>query len=153
MAQAQKYSIYSLITTGLIYYYFQMRMLHGWGMADISIGDMVQTYIAVIILFVISEAVIAGFLGVRSGKNSIEKDERDLLIERRAEQYSSWFMFAAINVVILHLLADGLYADHRLIQIDLTNVPTLFFVLFTILFGATIVMRISTILLYAFNKT
>lgn len=153
MSQAEKYSWLSLITTGFIFWFFQMRMLDGWQIVNASSGQMLRTYISVVILFIIFESIIAGFTAARGDDKQIEKDERDLKIETRAEQYSLWFLTACINIAIIHLLANSFYEGHILPKIDLTHGPTLFFLLFSILILAALVARISTLVLYAVQRT
>lgn len=145
MTRAEKYSTASLITSALIFWFFQMRMLDGWEVVEQSAGALVSLYITIVILFIISEAIIAGFYSGPGQGGEVEKDERDLLIEKTAEQNSSWFTIAAINILIIHLLANSFFEGHAFPRIDLTSMSTLFFVLFSIMILSTIIARASTL--------
>ncbi len=152
MSQAEKYSWLSLVTTGAIFLFFKMRMMAGWQVADVSARHMFITYGLVIGLFIVAETVIAAFTAIRGGTNDIEKDERDLTIERRAEQHSSWFFFAVINILIFKLLVDQVIDGYEFMRLDLTHTPTIFFVLFSVLMVASLIQRISTIVLYRLQR-
>ena len=152
MSQFEKYSWASLITLGAIYAWFAHRMLDGWSVVDQPAKELFFVYIAVVVLSIIAESVIAGVLAAqnarRGGKRDIDKDERDLAVEAKASRNEHCFLLVAINVVVFHILADAAFANHVFPRIDLTDIATLFFVLFTILFAGEAIKRISTIVYY-----
>jgi hypothetical protein len=128
-----------------VFWWFQMRMLDGWTIAEQSAGALFEVYIVVIVATTFLEIVIAAML---SPRKSIDKDERDQAIEARANLNERLFMIGAVNVLIWQALWEGVLEGHALPKIDLTNLPTLFFFLFTILFAGEAVKRLSTIILY-----
>ncbi|MEL6360492.1 MAG: hypothetical protein AAFR21_05360 [Pseudomonadota bacterium] len=148
MAQAEKYAWVSLITTGIIYWYFQMRMLDGWEVVDQSPSRLLWVFGTVVAMFIIAEGVVAGFLASKGSDGEIEKDERDLDIDRRAEQNASWFTIAALNVLIFQLIAQDAFEGHSFTRFDASSTSTLFFLLFSIVIISSIVHRISTLILY-----
>jgi len=152
MTQAEKYSWASLITTGAIYWFFQMRMLDGWQVVEQSPGRLAGVYIAVVILSIIAEAVIAGATAAHNKDGGIEKDERDFSIEAKANQNVAIFFAAAINILIIQVLADAAYPANVLPkfmpQLVMDTPAEIFFILFTLLYAAHFVKLISTIILY-----
>jgi len=152
MTQAEKYSWASLITTGAIYWFFQMRMLDGWQVVEQSPGRLVGVYIAIVIMTIIAEAVIAGAMAVLNKNGGIEKDERDFAIEAKANQNAAIFLAAAINILIIQVLADAAYPANALpkfmSQLVMNTPSEIFFILFTLLYAAHFVKLISTIILY-----
>lgn len=148
MAEREKYAWASLGATVLVYLYFQMRMMDGWAIVGASPRQMIGTYVTVIIMAIIAEIIIAAILaGARKGKIALA-DERDLAITAKAHRNEGYFGLAAINIVIIHVLAEDAYPGHIFPSIDLTTVPAIFFVLFSTLFLGHFVNLISTIVYY-----
>lgn len=144
MARAEIYAWSSLIALGAVYCWFQMRLLDGWTVADQSAERLLWTYFATIALSTVAEIAIAAVIG--RGKRLV--DERDHVIESRANQAERISIIVAINVLIWQALWEGAMQGHRLPRIDLAHLPTLFFWLFTILFAGEAVKRVATILHY-----
>ncbi len=147
MAAAEKHAWGSLIALGAIYYYFQMRMLAGWGLADITAEDVFWVYITVIVLSIIAEGVIAAFIASKE-TGDIEKDERDLAIEARATGAEHLFLIAAINIFLFHIIADAAFANHIFPRADLTDLRAIVFILFSLLFIGEAIKRVFTIYYY-----
>ncbi len=145
MSRAEQYSWASLIALCVVFWWFQTRMLDGMTIVDQPAGALFEIYLIVIAASTFLELVIAAV--VARGR-SIEKDERDLAIEGRANLNERLFMIGAINVAVWQALWEGLLDGHKLPRIDLTSLPTLIFVLFAILFAGEAVKRLSTIILY-----
>ena len=146
MTQAEKYSWLSLITTGAIFLYFKMKMLDGWSVVDQSAERLIGVYVVVVILAIIAETALALF--VAGARGAVTKDERDHSIEAKSNGNAYFFICAAVNVIVLQLLADEAFAGHILPRIDLTSPPTIFFALFAILFAAQFVKLLSTLIYY-----
>ncbi|NWG92882.1 MAG: hypothetical protein HXY21_10325 [Parvularculaceae bacterium] len=148
MSRAEQYSWTSLLGLAAIYWWFQMRMLDGWSVVDQSPSRLLWVYFAVIGASTLLEVLIAGVIGGAARGKAVVKDERDHAIAARAGQFERVFIIAAINIVIWQALWEGAMAGHDLPRIDLAHLPTLFFVLFTILFAGEFMKRITTIALY-----
>ncbi len=148
MSRAEQYSWASLIGLCAVFWWFQMRMLAGWTIVDQQPGDLFEIYIGVIAASIALEIAIASILTSSAGGKKVEKDERDHAIDARASLNERVFMIIAINVVIWQALWEGVFEGHGLPKIDLTNLSSLIFALFAILFGGEAVKRISTIVLY-----
>lgn len=147
MAAAEKQAWASLIALGAIYYYFQMRMLAGWGLADLSAEDIFWVYISVVALSIIAEGVIAAFIANKKA-GDIEKDERDDAIEARATGAEHLFLVASINIFLFHIIADAAFANHIFPRADLTDLRAVVFILFSLLFIGEAIKRVFTIYYY-----
>ncbi|MEL7488295.1 MAG: hypothetical protein AAGJ87_13895 [Pseudomonadota bacterium] len=143
MGQAEKYAWASLITTGLIFWWFLHRMLDGWSVVDQSPEALLRVFIGTVIMFIIAEGVIAAFVvgGGKAGGDDIERDERDLLIDMKAEQNASWFMGIAIVAMIVQMLSSAAVDGYEFTRFDLTSLPALFFVLYSIVSVATMTIE------------
>ena len=134
MSRAEQYSWLSLAGLAAVFWWFQMRMLDGFTVAEQSAARLFGVYVAVIAL-------------VWRGRPP-ERDERDAAIEARANLAERVAIIAAVNVVIWQALMEGVFSDHVLPHIDLARLPVLFFVLLAILYGGEMVKRATTIWLY-----
>ena len=153
MTQAEKYAWGSLVTTGLIFAWFQHRMLDGWTIVDQSPRELLGVFVITIVLFIIAESVVAGVLAARGDGDDIEKDERDVMIDMKAEQNASWFISVAIVVLISQLLLSATFAGYEFGRLDLSSMSALFFVLYALVIVATLIKRLSTLALYRLQST
>ena len=147
MASAEKYAWASLIALAAIYFFFQMRLLAGWGVADVSAEELFWVYITVIVLSIISEGIIVAVFEGKS-QGAIEKDERDLLIEAKANGAEHLFLVAAINIFLFHVIADAAFENHIFPRVDVADLTTLVFILFSVLFAGEAIKRLFTIYYY-----
>lgn len=145
MSRAEQYSWLSLAGLAAVFWWFQMRMLDGFTVADQSAARLFGVYVAVIAASTFLELTIAAL--VWRGRPP-ERDERDAAIEARANLAERVAIIAAVNVVIWQALMEGVYSDHVLPHIDLARLPVLFFVLLAILYGGEMVKRATTIWFY-----
>jgi hypothetical protein len=111
-------------------------------------GRLLWTYVSLAVIAIIAESVIASVLAVQAGKGGVDKDERDAAIEARANLTSYWFMAAALNVIVIHVLANAAYGGHVLPQLNLTSLTGVAFALLFVLTGAEIVKRLAVIWSY-----
>lgn len=145
MATYEKYSLASLVTTGLIFAYFCMRMLDGLHIANHTPAALFWIYITVIVLFVIAEVGNAVIFLARKG---IAEDERDDAIKVKAGRNGDFVIAAGINIVIFTVLANYAFSEYGGHKFDVTHPPALFFHLSGILIIGTIVERISALVYY-----
>lgn len=144
MSRSEQYSWASLLALTAVFAWFQMRMLDGVSIVDQPARKLLDVYLLTLVALVFAETAIASLLGARTAT----MDERDHAIEARANLNERLFLIAAVNVVIWQALMEGAFAGHDLPRIDLGRLPTLFFVLASILFAGEAVKRVSTIWLY-----
>ncbi|MCE9522962.1 MAG: hypothetical protein K8S25_11100 [Alphaproteobacteria bacterium] len=154
MPQAERYAWISLIAWAAILFFLLTRFTSGvellgqsFGLTIVeqSAGRLLWTYVSLAVIAIIAESVIASVLAVTADKAGIEKDERDVAIEARANLTSYWFMAAALNVIVIHVLANAAYGGHIMPQLNLTSLTGIAFALLLVLTLAEIVKRIATI--------
>lgn len=143
MSRHEKFAWGSLVASLLAWLFLTMRMTENWWVVDVSPGHMIWTYVAVVLLMIVAHAVLAGVLGSEG-----EKDERDLAIAARAERLEGVVVLVAVNVLIIHALAQAAFAEHALPSIDLGTLPVLFYALLTVLFLGHITNQAVTIRQY-----
>ncbi len=117
----------------------------GLTIVEQSAGRLLWTYVTLAVIAIVAESVIAGVLSARAGKTDIEKDERDLAIEVKANLASYWFTAAALNVIVIHVLANAAYGGHDLPKLNLTSLTGVAFALLLVLTLAEIVKRVAVI--------
>ena len=143
MSQHEKFAWGSLLASLLAWLFLTMRMTEGWVFVDASPRHMIWTYAAVVLLMIVAHAVLAGVLG-----GGADKDERDLAITARAERTEGLVVLVAVNVLIIHALAEAALAQEMLPRIDLGALPVLFYALLTVLFLGHLTSQAVTIWLY-----
>lgn len=147
MSEHEKFAWASLVASALVWAFLAMRMTEGGWVVEASPGHMLWTYAATVVLMAFAHAVIAAVLAARPHGIAF-KDERDRAIEARADRIEGYVVLVAINVLVLHALADAAFAGHALPRIDLASLPTLVFALLTTLFAGHLVKQAVTIWMY-----
>jgi hypothetical protein len=156
MSQAERYAWLSLGVWGVVLFVLLARFTAGGEFLGQSIGlriveqpaaALLVTYVWLGIVAGIGEAVVASVLAPSTG-GAIARDERDKAIEARSQRVAYWTVGAAINVVIIHVLANAAFGGHVLPKIDLASLTGMSFALLLILVTAEIVERASRIWQY-----
>jgi hypothetical protein len=154
MSHAERYAWLSLIAWVGILLFLLMRFTTGVDVLGQSLGlviveqpagRLLWTYVSLAVVAIVAESVIASVMAVRAGKAGVEKDERDLAIEARANLTSYWFMAAALNVIVLQVLANAAYGGHVLVELNLASLTGVAFALLLVLTLAEIVKRVAVI--------
>lgn len=147
MSEHEKFAWWSLVVAALAWAFFAMRMTDGGWVADVSPRHMLWTYVATVVLMIVSHSIIAALLASGRAGGAL-KDERDAAIEARADRIEGHVLLVAINVLVVHALADAVFAGHALPRIDLGSLPTLVFALISALFGGHLVKQAAVIWQY-----
>lgn len=147
MSQHEQFAWGSLLASVATWLFLTMRMTESWMIVNVPPRHMIWTYAAVAVLMIVAHAVLAGVLGARAGDQA-GKDERDLAIAARAERLEGIVVLVAVNVLIIHALAQAAFAGHVLPSIDLGTLPVLFYALLTVLFVGHITSQAATVWLY-----
>ena len=154
MTHAERYAWYSLFAWIAILFFLLVRFTAGieilgqsFGLTIVeqSAGKLLWTYVALAVIAIVAESVIASVLAVRAGDQKVERDERDIAIEARANLTAYGFMAVALNVIVLHVLLNAAYGGHNLPQLNLTSVTGVAFALLFVLAAAEIVKRLAVI--------
>jgi len=147
MSEHEKFAWFSLAAAALVWAFFGMRMTEGGWVADVSVRHMLWTYVATVVLMIVSHSIIAALLAARRA-GGVLKDERDAAIEARADRIEGYALLVVINGLVIHALADATFAGHALPRIDLGSLPTLVFALISALFASHIVKQAAVIWQY-----
>jgi len=147
MSHHEKFAWGSLLASLLAWSFLTMRMTDSWAVVNASPGHMIWTYGAVVVLMIAAHALIAGVLSARAD-GEVRKDERDLAIAAQAERIEGVVVLLAVNVLIIHALAQAAFAGHVLPHIELGTLQVLFYALLTVLFLGHITSQAATIWLY-----
>lgn len=157
MTHAERYAWLSLVAWIAILFFLFVRFTAGievfgqsFGLTIVeqSAGKLLWTYVALAVIATVAESVIAAVLAARQGGAKVERDERDIAIEARANLTSYGFMAVALNVIVLHVLLNAAYGGHNLPQLNLTSVTGVAFALLFVLAAAEIVKRLAVIWSY-----
>ncbi|MEQ1867610.1 MAG: hypothetical protein ABL996_23535, partial [Micropepsaceae bacterium] len=141
MSHAERYAWLSLIAWAAILFFLITRFTAGidflgqsFGLTIVeqSAGKLLWTYVTLAVIAIAAESVIAAVLAARAGEK-VDRDERDIAIEARANLASYWFMAAALNVIVLHVLLNAAYGGHNLPQLNLTSLTGVAFALLFVL--------------------
>ena len=150
MTYTERYAWLSLAAWGAVLFVLLTKFTAGFEILGQSFGltiveqsaaRLMWTYLSLGLIAGAAEAVIQILLQAQSGKSKLETDERDRAIQARAHLVSYWFMAAALNVIIIHVLANAAFGGHVMPQIDLTSVTGIAFALLLVLILAEIVQR------------
>lgn len=147
MSGHEKFAWASLVASALVWAFFAMRMTESGQVLDAGASQMLWTYVATAALMAVAHSTIAAVLAAQPHGIAL-KDERDRAIEARADRIEGYVVGVAINVLVIHALADATLAGHALPRLDLSSLPTLVFALITTLFAGHIVNQAVTIWLY-----
>jgi len=147
MSEHEKFAWASLVASSLVWAFFGMRLTDGGQVVDVSVRHLVWTYAATVVLMAATHAVIAAALA-RRPRGIAFKDERDRAIEARADRIEGYVVMVAINVLVIHALADAAFAGHALPRFDLSSLPALVFALISTLFAGHLVKQAATIWMY-----
>ena len=155
MSRSEIRTLGSLIVAGIALWFLQMRFLDGWQVVDLPAGHMLTTYIIVIIGMIVGEIVVTTgavigdtMLNGAAAANADFEDERDQMIERRAELFSHWFLVAVANVLVLRLILQETYTSSVFAPLAIVSTSGVVFTLLALLFVAHIVKMIATLVLY-----
>jgi hypothetical protein len=103
------------------------------------------TYVSLTIFVIVLESIVASVTAVTGRAGKVERDERDDAIQARANLASYWFMAAALNVIVIQVLASAAYGGAWNEQLNLTSTSGMAFALLVVLIGAEIVKRVALI--------
>lgn len=154
MSHAERYAWLSLFAWVAILFFLLVRFTagvevlgqsFGFTIVEQSANKLLWTYITLAVIAIVAESVIASVLAVRQGNAKVERDERDIAIEARANLTSYGFMAVALNVIVLHVLLNAAYGGHSLPQLNLTSLTGIAFALLFVLAAAEVVKRLAII--------
>lgn len=152
MSETERQSWSTLIVDSFVFVWFLNQTTYGsWMNVDIlnrPAGEIMQIFIGLIIVTVILHAIIASVFAVRQRQeNVLEKDERDIDIERKGAALGYGFLVLAINVIIVTQLLQYTLADYEP-PLSLIEPPHMFFALMCTAFIGDIIKNGVMVLAY-----
>jgi hypothetical protein len=141
MSEHEKSAWWSLGATALIWLFLAMRFTDDGRIVELPPGLALETYIEMIVLWIVA-AIVPAVLAAKDPAAQA-KDERDRAIDALGDRWEGYVVVIAINVLVVHLLARGLYADRTpsVTILDLSSTTGLIFALLTTLFLAEAVKQ------------
>ena len=141
MSAHEKTAWWALVSGLLIWCFLLMRFTEDWRVVDITPGFAVETYVQMIVLWIIASSV-PGLLAAKRPADLV-RDERDNAIEALGDRWEGWVVIVAINVLVVQLLADAHFVDRvpSVPKLDLGSTNAIVFALLTVLFLADAVKR------------
>ncbi len=153
LSRGERYAWASLWVTGVVLFSFLNRITDGFALVEKSPGDLLGLYLRLIIVFIVLHIFVAVIMSIKSGANSkdgevIERDERDMAIERRGDRAGLWTLAAIVEVVIFMLLFENAYPGEYVPPISVLSASGMFFALMGAVLVADIIKRITMIRAY-----
>lgn len=141
MSEHEKAAWWSLGSTVLIWLFLAMRFTDGGRIVELPASLALSTYIEMIVLWIVA-AIVPAVLAAKDPAAQV-KDERDRAIDALGDRWEGYVVVIAINVLVVHLLARGPYADRTpsVTILDLSSTTALIFALLTTLFLAEAVKQ------------
>lgn len=141
MSEHEKAAWWSLGSTVLIWLFLAMRFTDDGRIVELPAGMALETYIEMIVLWIVA-AIVPAVMAAKNPAAQV-KDERDRVIDALGDRWEGYVVVIAINVLVVHLLARGLYSDRTpsVTILDLSSTSALIFALLTTLFLAEAVKQ------------
>ena len=156
MPFAEKRALTEIVLWSVALAWVWIRFTAGWEVAGQSFGFTVveqgagrvlMVYLGVGILAAIVQVAVHGYFSAR-GEDVEFRDERDQMIETRANQIAYWTGVAILNVVIVHVIATEAYARGRELPLDLASPTGIVFALLSALLMQEIVRNATRLVLH-----
>ena len=141
MSEHEKAAWWSLGSTVLIWLFLAMRFTDAGRIVELPASLALETYVEMIVLWIVA-AIVPAVLAAKDPAAQV-KDERDRAIDALGDRWEGYVVLIAINVLVVHLLARGLYSDRTpsVTVLDLGSTTALIFALLTTLFHAEAVKQ------------
>jgi hypothetical protein len=146
MTITEKQAWLSLMLGGLLMVYLVANLVSGWSIPDQATRHLWRTWWILLGVETVGEWALYAWCKSRRKQGELE-GERDLVIKLRAERIGSLVAFGGLQALILQLLWERTIPNHILPHIDMTHVPTLFFLLFLLLLIGRLTKDAATIIL------
>lgn len=125
--------------------FFYVIMVFGWPEIIPDYSDrFVKIFLNVFWIALAIELII----GLSEHKNKVIKDERDEKIEAKGLKNAYGFLSFAIIVILFHIFLSNLFGEHESSYALIGQPNMIFHVLFLVLFGSSIIKRITMVYHY-----
>jgi hypothetical protein len=110
MSQTELRTWAGLAATAAIFAFWLMRMTSGWQVVEQPAATVFGTIVAVTVLMIIAHSLIAGTIAAFGAAfGAISSDERDLIIEARAERWGGFVVSALVVTMALHVTGESAF--------------------------------------------
>lgn len=133
MTLAEKRAGLSLAIGICIFTYLTANMIDGWAIPDQEARHIWRTWLFVLGLGTVGEGAVSIWANYMRQQGALE-DERDEQIIARADRLGLLVGFCAINVLIWQILLQSTFPTPVQWTLNIQHLPTLFFVLMSVLF-------------------
>ena len=156
MPVAEKRALTEIVLWSVALAYVWIRFTTGWELAGQSFGlEVVEqsagrafaAYVGVGIFAAVVQIALRGYFGAK-GEDVEFRDERDRMIETRANQVAYWTGAAILNVIVIHVIATEGFARGRELPLDLASPTGIVFALLAALLLQEIVRNATLLALY-----
>lgn len=115
MSETERQSWIALLADGVVFFWFWQKMTFGRALAPeaMSLESFGRIILGLVILTIILHAIIAAFFEFRKRREAVERDERDLEIERKGAHMGYRFMQIGTGCVVV-----GVFLSHRYLGAD-----------------------------------
>lgn len=144
MSPLEKYTWASLLATLTFLSYYGLLVFQAPSGMVQQAGAMTRIYVLVIILFTLVQGLLSTLLLWYTKARHIKQDERERLIETKAYRNAYFFLFGAVNLLLLYILFSDAVGGDRALR---TNLYLTFHSLFVMAFVAHLTY-LSTQLFY-----
>ncbi|OYU75057.1 MAG: hypothetical protein CFE32_15690 [Alphaproteobacteria bacterium PA3] len=133
MTLVEKRAGLSLAIGICIFAYLTANMIDGWAIPDQEARHIWRTWLFVLVLGTVGEGALSVWANYMRKRGALE-DERDEQIIARADRLGLFVGFCAINVLIWQILWQSTLPAPMLGTFNIQHLPTMFFVLMSVLF-------------------
>jgi len=119
----------------------------GLSIIDQDPVKLLWTYGSIGAIAAIGQLIIRSVLFPRNPPH-LEADERDIFIERKADQVGYWAGVAGINLLIMHVLLTEIFRFREDMPLDFVSPAGILLGLFTVLVAQEIARGVSILVLY-----
>lgn len=156
MPLAEKRALTEIVLWSVALAYVWIRFTTGWELAgqsfglevvEQSAGRVFAAYLGVGIFAALVQVGLRSYFTAR-GEDAELFDERDQMIETRANQVAYWTGVAILNVIIVHVITTEGFARGRELPLDLASPTGMVFALLAALLLQEIVRNATLLALY-----
>ncbi len=153
MSEPERQSWITLMADIFVFSIFVKSMTSGRFANGLSVdtqdpSGLVGVYIWIIVATIIIHGIIASIFALRGKADGLERDERDIEIERKGARNGFWVVSIAINIIIFQLLIENTIPSGYEPLFSVQSPSHMFFALMATMFIGDIVYRATMVLAY-----
>jgi len=93
----------------------------GLTIVELPAAKLLGTYVSLTIFVIVLESIVASVTATVGQTGRVDKDERDDRINARANLAAYWFVAAALNIIVMHVLASAAFGGPWNRQFNLSS--------------------------------